>query len=296
MTAAAADRGGLPRSARPHREARSARAPIPRSTRRQRRARAVRREAFSPHHSRRHPPNGPAAFRAAPMPRACRRANPPTENAGTSSARRPRPHPRDGLRAPAPDRRRSAPGSAGPRRFRCGRGRQRCRAARHSRVSGWSAVRPKRASRLRACDARFRAARRGVLRPADARIPGTGQDGLVDRGGDDGGAQPIDSAAPRPADRPSRRGIDGHNFGRAGLHMCGPLLRCSRRRILPYSALQNCASVNPAEPCPSGWHLYEQPPHPALSPEGERVEKGWRGEAEPYPEMGSGVIPDRKPR
>jgi hypothetical protein len=31
------------------------------------------------------------------------------------------------------------------------------------------------------------------------------------------------------------------------------------------------------------------PPHPSLSPRrGERVEKGWRGEAEPYPELGEG--------
>jgi hypothetical protein len=28
---------------------------------------------------------------------------------------------------------------------------------------------------------------------------------------------------------------------------------------------------------------------------GERVEKGWRGEAEPYPELGEGVQPGRKP-
>ena len=37
------------------------------------------------------------------------------------------------------------------------------------------------------------------------------------------------------------------------------------------------------------------PPHPSLSPEsGERVEKGWRGKTEPYPELGEGVQPDRK--
>ena len=44
-------------------------------------------------------------------------------------------------------------------------------------------------------------------------------------------------------------------------------------------------------------HRYEQPPHPSLSPKlGERVEEGWRGEAESYPELGEGVPPDRKLR
>jgi len=38
-----------------------------------------------------------------------------------------------------------------------------------------------------------------------------------------------------------------------------------------------------------GRHRHEQPPSPfPLLPRGERVEKGWRGEAEPYPELGEG--------
>lgn len=44
-----------------------------------------------------------------------------------------------------------------------------------------------------------------------------------------------------------------------------------------------------------GWHRYERPPHP-FSPlnGGERIEKSWRAEAEPYPELGEGLQPDRK--
>src|SRR3984893_15822310 len=38
-----------------------------------------------------------------------------------------------------------------------------------------------------------------------------------------------------------------------------------------------------------GRHRYEQPPSPnSLPPRGERVEKGWRGQAEAYPELGEG--------
>src|ERR1700730_17821196 len=38
-----------------------------------------------------------------------------------------------------------------------------------------------------------------------------------------------------------------------------------------------------------GRHRYEQPPLPLpLPPSGERVEKGWRGQAEAYPELGEG--------
>ncbi len=38
-----------------------------------------------------------------------------------------------------------------------------------------------------------------------------------------------------------------------------------------------------------GRHRYEQPPSPfPLPPRGERVEKGWRGQAEPCPELGEG--------
>jgi hypothetical protein len=48
---------------------------------------------------------------------------------------------------------------------------------------------------------------------------------------------------------------------------------------------------------PIGRRRHEQPPHPSLSPwqawQGERIEKGWRVEAEPYPELGDGVVPDR---
>src|SRR5207245_1861170 len=53
------------------------------------------------------PPIGPAAPRAAEAPRACRRANLPPENTGTSCARPLRPRHPAALRAPAQDRPRS---------------------------------------------------------------------------------------------------------------------------------------------------------------------------------------------
>jgi hypothetical protein len=44
-----------------------------------------------------------------------------------------------------------------------------------------------------------------------------------------------------------------------------------------------------------GWHRHERPLTLSLPFEwGERIEKSWRGEAEPYPELGEGLQPDRK--
>src|SRR4051794_5780927 len=51
----------------------------------------------------------------------------------------------------------------------------------------------------------------------------------------------------------------------------------SMPKLRTSAELQLCLSF-PGQPCPQG----------------ERVEKGWRGEAEPYPELSEGVSPDRK--
>ena len=112
------------------------------------------------------PPVPPRSGRAAP---ACRRANPPTGNSGTSCAIRRRPSRPGPPRAPAPDRRRPGPAGPAPRRRRCGRGRRRCRAARHSRGAGWSAARPSAQADFQRAVLGFERARRQRLDAAQRR-------------------------------------------------------------------------------------------------------------------------------